>query len=72
MYITGAMTTVKFVLQRCMCEVVATLRKLKRGFYNQLDRVYDSIPHRTRKIIIGDLNAKTCINRQKIYGSYER
>ncbi|KAL4135255.1 hypothetical protein QTP88_006878 [Uroleucon formosanum] len=30
----------------------------KEKFYNQLKRVYDSISHRTRKIIIGYLNAK--------------
>lgn len=30
----------------------------KEEFYNQLERVYDIIPHRTGKIVIGDLNAK--------------
>lgn len=30
----------------------------KKEFYNQLERVYDSIPNRTTKIIIGDLKAK--------------
>jgi len=37
----------------------------KEDFYNQLERVYDSIPHRTRKIIIGDLNAK--IGKEQIF-----
>lgn len=37
----------------------------KEEFYNQLERVYDSIPHRTRKIIIGDLNAK--IGKEQIF-----
>ncbi|XP_025406812.1 craniofacial development protein 2-like [Sipha flava] len=37
----------------------------KEEFYNQLEIVYDSIPHRTRKITIGDLNAK--IGKEQIF-----
>ncbi|KAL4143877.1 hypothetical protein QTP88_006132 [Uroleucon formosanum] len=37
----------------------------KEEFYNQIERVYDSILHRTRKIIIGDLNAK--IGKEQIF-----
>ncbi|KAL4091582.1 hypothetical protein QTP88_026249 [Uroleucon formosanum] len=37
----------------------------KEEFYNQLERVYNSIPHSIRKIIIGDLNAK--IGKEQIF-----
>lgn len=43
----------------------ATTENKEEELYSQLEKVYDSIPHRTRKIIIRDLNVK--IGKEQIF-----
>jgi hypothetical protein len=41
------------------------VKQTKEEFYDHLERVYGSIPHKTKKIIIGDLNTK--IGKKQVF-----